>query len=73
MWTRARDGETEFNFNFTMADIRDLAASRANVTKLSDDDVFDLATEIESRIIDMLDEEIGDIIYDVLGDREDEE
>lgn len=72
MWIKRRDGETEFNYNLTMADIRDLA-ERANVTNLSDDDVCDLANEIEDRFIEMLNDEIGDIIYDLFGDMEDDE
>lgn len=70
MWARKHWGEREFNYTFTETDIRDLAASRANVTKLSNDDVFYIAVGVEVRIIEMLNEEIGDIIYDVLGDRE---
>ena len=73
MWTRRRDGEVEFNINFTMEDIRHWA-EQVNVTNLSDDDCFDLASELESRFNDLLEgDELGDIIYDTLGDREDEE
>lgn len=73
MWTRRRDGEVEFNINFTMEDIRHWA-EQVNVTNLSDDDCFDLASELESRFNDLLEgDELSDIIYDTLGDREDEE
>ena len=72
MWTRKSNGETEFNYNLTMEDIRNLA-EHANVTNLDDDDIFDLAGEIEDRFVDMLYDNIGDIIYDLFGDREDEE
>lgn len=73
MWERRRDGEVEFNINFTMEDIRHWA-EQVNVTNLSDDDCFDLATELESRFDDLLEgDEFSDIIYDTLGDREDEE
>lgn len=73
MWTRRRDGEVEFNINFTMEDIRHWA-EQVNVTNLSDDDCFDLASELESRFNDLLEgDELSDIIYDTLGDREGEE
>ena len=73
MWTRRLDGEVEFNINFTMEDIRHWA-EQVNVTNLSDDDCFDLASELESRFNDLLEgDELSDIIYDTLGDREDEE
>lgn len=72
MWTRKSNGEAEFNYNLTMEDIRNLA-EHANVTNLDDDDIFDLASEIEDRFVDMLYDNIGDIIYDLFGDREDEE
>ena len=73
MWTRRRDGEVEFNINFTMGDIRHWA-EQVNVTNLSDDDCFDVASELESRFNDLLEgDEFSDIIYDTLGDREDEE
>lgn len=73
MWTRRRDGEVEFNINFTMEDIRHWA-EQVNVTNLSDDDCFDFASELESRFNDLLEgDELGDIIYDTLGDREGEE
>lgn len=69
MWTRQRDGKTEFNINFDMEDIR-AAAEGANVTDLTDDECFDLAYEIENRFLDLFNDEMGDIIYDLLGDRE---
>lgn len=73
MWTRRRDGEVEFNINFTMEDIRHWA-EQVNVTNLSDDDCFDLASELESRFNDLLEgDELSDIIYDTLGDREGDE
>ena len=73
MWTRRRDGEVEFNINFTMEDIRHWA-EQVNVTNLSDDDCFDLASELENRFNDLLEgDELSDIIYDTLGDREGDE
>jgi len=72
MWIRKRDGETEFNYNLTANDLRHLA-EHANVTTLSEDDICDLANEIEDRFVDMLYDNIGDIIYDLFGDMEDDE
>ena len=63
----------EFNINFTLEDIRHWA-EQVNVTNLSDDDCFDLASELKSRFNDLLEgDEFSDIIYDTLGDREDDE
>lgn len=72
MWTRKRDGEVEFNINITMSDIRHLAET-ANVSTLTDDECYEVADELESRFVDYTYDIIGEVIYDLFGDREDDE
>ena len=73
MWTKRKGNEVEFNLDFTLEDIRN-AAKEVNVNNLSDNDCFDIASELESRFLDLfLGDEFSDIIYDTLGDREDDE
>ena len=72
MYTKVRDGEVEFNYNLGREEIR-YAAELSGIRDLTDDEVDEIAEELQERFTDMLYDDINDIVYDLFPERDEKE